>query len=200
MTRTAAFLVVLGLALLAAVLWYLGRREQEPSRDEPAIQEITPPPAESSADGTPETLLLYFLSPSGFLRAETRPLASPPPASAEGLAVQALRALLAGSEDPDLVSPLDSSVEVVSVVVAAGGVAYVDLRSAAAATPPSSGSRLEMLRVYSLVNTVLGNLVTAEKAVILWNGTQLGTFAGHLDLGRPLAFRDDLVEPPGRRS
>ena len=87
-----------------------------------------------------------------------------------------------------------------AVVVAAGGVAYVDLRSAAAATPPSSGSRLEMLRVYSLVNTVLGNLVTAEKAVILWNGTQLGTFAGHLDLGRPLAFRDDLVEPPGRRS
>ncbi len=50
-----------------------------------------------------------------------------------------------------------------------------------------------MLTVYSLVNTVLLNTEGAERLVLLWNGQQPMTFAGHLNTARPLKANRDLV-------
>ena len=50
-----------------------------------------------------------------------------------------------------------------------------------------------MLTVYSLVNTVLLNFEQLDRVVLLWNGRQLRTFAGHVDTMRPLAANPDLI-------
>ena len=63
---------------------------------------------------------------------------------------------------------------------------YLDLAAAQLATPPVSGSRGELLVVYSFVNSLLANVPEARGVVLLWNGNQRPTFAGHIDTTRPL--------------
>ena len=55
------------------------------------------------------------------------------------------------------------------------------------ATPPSAGSQSEMTSIYSLIDSVALNLDGAKSVVLLWNGSQLESFGGHLDTSRPLA-------------
>ena len=74
-------------------------------------------------------------------------------------------------------------------------VAYVDLRSPDHPDPPGGGSSEEIQRVYSLVNTIVLNVPQASAVVLLWNGVQRETFAGHLDLTRPLAADRELANP-----
>ena len=62
---------------------------------------------------------------------------------------------------------------------------------------PSTGSRTEMLMLYSLVNTVLLNVEEAERLVLLWNGQQPNTFAGHLDATRPFVAANHLIARGG---
>ncbi len=50
--------------------------------------------------------------------------------------------------------------------------------------------------LYSLVNTVLLNTPEANRLVVLWNGRQPETFAGHIDTARPLAARPNLIAEP----
>lgn len=58
---------------------------------------------------------------------------------------------------------------------------------------PMSGARAEILMLYSLVNTVLLNTEDAERLVLLWNGQQRSTFAGHFDTTRPLTPKTELI-------
>lgn len=58
---------------------------------------------------------------------------------------------------------------------------------------PMSGARAEILMIYSLVNTVLLNTMEAERIVLLWNGQQRSTFAGHFDTTRPLTPKTELI-------
>jgi hypothetical protein len=44
-----------------------------------------------------------------------------------------------------------------------------------------------------MVNTVLANAERARAVVLLWNGTQRPTFAGHVDTIRPLVSNHRLV-------
>ena len=52
---------------------------------------------------------------------------------------------------------------------------------------------LELLRVFGMVNTVLANDERARAVVLLWNGSQRQTFAGHVDTSRPLVADHRLV-------
>ena len=58
--------------------------------------------------------------------------------------------------------------------------------------PPQSGSTLELLRIYAVVHTVLRNVEEANRVVLLWNGVQRPSLAGHVDTGHPLRLRVDL--------
>jgi spore germination protein GerM len=197
MTRTAAGLLILGLMVVALAFWlWPGQSGEERSRVVSGGPAVDSP--EASEEPVTASVILYFLAPGDLLRAETRELSPPVPESPEDVARRALEELLKGSSDENLLAPLDSSVEVVSVVVNQEAVVYVDLQSVEDGSPPGSGSQVEILRVFSLVNTVLGNLTTAEAVVVLWNGTQLRSLSGHLDMGRPLRFRDSLVDISGR--
>ena len=180
MSRRAAALVVGAIAVLAilAVTWWstAGRRDSEAPRasDGPVAEG----PVETTAGE------LYFPNTAGWLGAEARPL--PLAGSVEERAAQVARALLAGPTEAGHVAPLGEGVELVSIHLSADGVIYVDLASEQMAHPPVSGSRGELLVVYSFVNSILANVPEARGVVLLWNGNQRPTFAGHVDTTRPL--------------
>ena len=77
------------------------------------------------------------------------------------------------------------------------GTAYIDLRGADGAPPPATGSEMEMLSVFALVDSVVWNLPEAERVVLLWNGEQRPSLSGHVNTGSPLvANRQLLTSPP----
>lgn len=189
--------VLIGIALVAvlagvvAIVWW-------PSGDEGAAEtEVVPEPENGDEAVRAEqtwTADLYFPGVSGLLHAEPREV---PHSAVVSERIQAVVAtLLAGPQGPSLRSPLPAGVAVREVYVTPDGVVYLDLESVEGAPPPASGSSREMLTIYSLVNTVLLNVDDVSQLVLLWNGRQLKTFAGHVDTRRPLAANSDLVAQP----
>ena len=95
------------------------------------------------------------------------------------------------------------------------GVAYVDLtlvevgagigerpgaprRSAVVLERPAMGLTEELLAVYSVVNSLTANSLGIDRVVLMWNGEQRPTFAGHVDTTRPLmADLQRNAEPSG---
>ena len=179
MNRRAAAVVVgvvAVLALLAIIWWSLSGRQVA----------VTPEGEEPTPDGPMETTAaqLYFPNTAGWLGAEERRL--PIAQSAEERAAQVARALLKGPSQPGHVAPLGEGVELATLYLSGDGVVYLDLAAEQMATPPVSGSRGELLVVYSFVNSILTNVPEASGVVMLWNGSQRPTFAGHVDTTRPL--------------
>jgi hypothetical protein len=81
---------------------------------------------------------------------------------------------------------LGEEVELASLHLTEDGVAYLDLAAPQMAVPPVHGSHGELLVVYCFVNSILGNVPEARGVVMMWNGNQHPTFAGHIDTTRPL--------------
>ncbi len=111
---------------------------------------------------------------------------------------QRLRAIvaevLAGPREPGLVPPFPPEVQLREAYLTADRLAYIDLGSAEPlGAPPASGSTQELVAVYSLVNSVALNLPEVTGVVLLWNGVQRATFAGHLDTASPLRPKPDLI-------
>ena len=155
---------------------------------------------------------LYFPSLAGGLKLHRQDLPSGEPLDRVRFLVEALIDGPAGVSDGDLYPPFPEGTSLASVYALHGNAVAVDLRSrpTAASTDaaadasaadevsdgpaprvserPAWGSEDEILTVYSLVNTVtLNRLEGVDRVVILWDGRQPETFAGHLDVSRPLA-------------
>ena len=75
----------------------------------------------------------------------------------------------------------------------ADGVAYIDLTPPEDAGALAWGSKREILAVYSLVDSIVFNFPEVEAVILLWNGRQQTTFAGHLDTTHPLVADSRLV-------
>lgn len=181
MSRRAIVLVAVATVVLVAVVGYRIWRASEPAASgAPATQSDQPM---VTADGDEVRLRLYFPGAGGWLVAEERVLE----VEGAGVDLATITAeLLAGPAGSGLSAPFPSGTEVGNVFISDAGVAYIDLVSTRP-NPPSSGSRQEMLSVYSLVNSAYANLPDLTGVALLWNGQQRNTFAGHLDTGRPLA-------------
>jgi hypothetical protein len=98
--------------------------------------------------------------------------------------------------------PLPPETKVHGVFVSARGTAYVDLSKEAAAGG-SAGSMGERLSVYALVDSITANFPAIRRVQILIDDRPAETFAGHVDLSRPLSPDMTLVaakapplEPP----
>jgi hypothetical protein len=162
-----------GLAAMAALALAGCHRGAAPAGPKPA-----------SVKTEPGVASLLFPAVDGKLHAESRPLQLPVEADRRVEAV--IAALLAGPRSPQLAAVLPKGVALTDCYVDKDGVAYLDLGAKDMADPPPSGSDLELLRIYSLVDTVVANEPRVRSVVLLWNGTQRATFAGHVDTTRPL--------------
>jgi hypothetical protein len=60
----------------------------------------------------------------------------------------------------------------------------------------AAGSDEELAAVGAIVDTLLQNLARTDRVRILVNGNPVETFAGHVDLSRPLPAMRDVVEAP----
>lgn len=152
------------------------------------------PPAVEPTAPAPESwpVALYFPDENDRLAREERTLASAAEPRARVAAV--VGALLSAPPQPPRVAPFPPGVTLGSVFVAGDGVAYVDLRGGDGAEPPVSGSTVERLRIASLVHSILHNVAEVSRVVLLWNGTQRASLAGHVDTSRPLGI-DPTLEP-----
>lgn len=134
---------------------------------------------------------LYFPDDSGNLSPEGAQVAAEP---AELRVRRLAEALIAGPQDPTgvLHAPLPKTTRVAGVLIF-DGIAYLDLHGENEGPPPAVGSMDEQMILYSLVDTVVLNTPGVERVVLLWNGSQRETFAGHFDTTRPLAADESLI-------
>ena len=181
MSRRATALALAAAAVLAiaALLWWLAARRQ-PGETAVAGEGGTIVPGD---EGT-AAVELFFPSTAGWLDVESRELPVVP--SAQERAAQVAAALLEGPAEAGHVPPLAGGVSLAGAHLTGDGVLFLDLAAAELAAPPVSGSRWELLSVYSFVNSILANVPEARGVVLLWNGSQRPTFAGHVDTTRPL--------------
>lgn len=156
--------------------------------------ERTPAPAASTpVAGLPTQI--YFPGADDRLHGEAHAL-SPDLATPE----QRLRALaqawIDGPRSESLVRPLQG-VDSLHVDLTDAGTLYVDLLPSPDADKPQLGSAEELTAIYSLVNTFALNVPEVKAVVLLWNGTQPPTLAGHIDTGVPMIADPALIARHG---
>ena len=149
-----------------------------------------PPAAPAPVLEETRQVTLWLPAPGGLIAPTTIELASAPEPAARIDAL--LRALFAATPAPPLSPLFAGEVKLVATMRGADATLYVDLGGADGAEPPGSGSELELQRVYSIVHTVVRNEPSVERVVLLWNGAQRLSLAGHVDTGHPLVPRPEL--------
>jgi hypothetical protein len=75
-------------------------------------------------------------------------------------------------------------------------VAVVDLGGASFSEGWTTGSQAEILAVYAIVHSIAANFDEIGSVKILINGGEKSTFAGHVDLSRPLRPDRSLETAP----
>lgn len=182
----ARWFVGLSLSLLGVLaLVYVACRDTSPS---PAVVGEDEVVRVEEGDGWKVTL---YLPGPGVLNAVAAEVPVPPPGPS-GVSREAGRVLVATLLEMRTEGSLPAvpgEVSAESFDLTRDGVAYVGLGG----TPPALGTRGELLSVYSLVNTVAMNVTGVRSVVLLWNGQQRETFAGHIDTTRSLKPRENLV-------
>jgi hypothetical protein len=188
--RAAAALVALAAAIAAGGgLWLArGRRPAAPPPAPLATSLAAPPAPVAAPERRPATL--WLPAAAGRLAAREVEIESSPELAARLAAL--LAALFAAADDGFTAPVFPAPVAVGSLVLAADGTLYVDLRPADGGAPPGAGSTLEAQRVYAIVHTVLRNEPRVTSVVLLWNGVQRESLAGHVDTRRPLVARPEF--------
>ena len=188
MTRRAAATVAGLMLLLIVTLPGTGcrsRPEGGPTETRAAREpeEITAPEA--------GLVTLYFPGSGGRLYPESRSV--PPELAPEDRLTWLVEELLRGPSDEALAPVLPAEVLLAGIFRTGENVAFVDLRAPAELGRLPWGSQQELLSVFSLVNSILLNESELEGVVLLWNGRQQTTFAGHVDTTAPLRVRRDML-------
>ena len=143
-----------------------------------------------STGGPTQTVTLYFPSfAQGKLQPETRALAM---ASAPADRVrQVVLALIEGSRHGQG-RALAASADLRAVFLTHDGTAYLDFSSATLAGF-NPGIKSETLAVYSIVDSLTGNLPEVKRVQFLVQGQEADTFNGHADLTAPFAASTSWV-------
>ena len=184
MTTRAKVLTLVVLAVVAAGLFYLQaltRRlnHQTPERvDEGARTRLTEASLQSEKGPAQNVTLFFPSNDKGGLLQETRRLTLA--ASDTDRIRQIFLVLIEGSEQGRN-RPLSPGTELRAAFLAPDGTAYLDL--AGGALPlfdPGIGS--ETLAVYSIVNSICGNIPAVKRVKFLVQGQEVETLNGHVDL------------------
>lgn len=185
--RLTVILLAISISLFAIVLgWVLGRRP------EPKLPvEAETPALEPVPEGTGIVVDLYFPGNDLRLHAEKREI--PEETDLKIHLTRILQELAAGPESVDLYPSIPEEMTVGWTHINAEQVVYIDLVPNAEGGRLAWGSGQEILSVYSIVNTVLLNIPEITSVILLRNGQQHPSFAGHLDTSRPLVVDNDLI-------
>lgn len=169
--------------------WFLGRRGASRRGDDGA--------AVPRFGGAPRVELpyqIYFPGRDGLLHPERRTLS----VVRDDLAtvVEAVvQSVLSGPQEEGHFRPWPEEVVLLGVIVSPEGTAYVDLGAEGEPDPPPAGSRQETAMVYSLVDSVTLSALEVKNVVLLWNGEQRASLAGHLDASHSFEARTALLAP-----
>jgi len=183
--KTRIFLVLLLLVVLAGFLFYLFQsrtveKQSVAMEQSNSIARPTPTPA------PPQRAVLLFAGSDGLLHPELREI--PLPTELDERVRVLVQALLEGPRG-GLAPIFPYAAELRAVFVDLHGRVFIDL--SAPETPPA-GSTTECDLVYGVVDTVLLN--TDLKAVqLLFDGREINTLSGHLDLSRPLGLNKAFI-------
>ena len=190
MTPRLAWLLLAAAAIVGVVALVVALGRDRPGRS--ATDVAGPAGEESEAEpAEPVRVKLYFPGAGGRLVREEREIEGS--ADRSRLAEHLVQAVLDGPQSDRAFRAFPEGITMGEVHVTADGVAYVDLISLANPSPPIQGSTGELLTLYSLVNSVVENVPGARSLVVLWNGRQPRTFAGHVDTSRPLLPSPELA-------
>ncbi len=201
----AAWAVGLALALTATAVYWLfmrqppggaGGAEAADTVDGEAVEAAPFVPAPSPlvlapaiAEGT-WTARLFFPAADDRLLPQEEPVVSSDSPRARATAV--VVALLAVAPVAPRVAVFPPEVKLGKLLLLEDGTVIVDLRTDPISEPPQSGSTVEQLRIYAIVHSILRNVEEAKRVVLLWNGIQRPSLAGHVDTGHALGLRADL--------
>jgi hypothetical protein len=186
--RTASMVATAVLISVVAILigWQVGRSRRAPE-ETPTLDAMTPQPA----DGPTTSVKLYFAGHDRQLHSEQREI--PVQKDLVTHLGRVVEELLAGPVSEDFLPALPPGMTASWVHINEAGVVYVDLQFAGEGPFPAWGSRHEMLAVFSVVNSLFANTPEITSVVLLRDGQQEPTFAGHLDTSRPLHANTQLV-------
>jgi len=109
----------------------------------------------------------------------------------EDLLKRVVEELIKGPADEDRTRTLPE-VTLVRAVYAREQTVWVDLGGAVQDEHPG-GAWTEVLAVYSIVNTLTENFTDVSNVQLLLNGRESETFAGHVDISKPLVSRIQLL-------
>jgi Sporulation and spore germination len=162
----------LGMSLYA---WHMRKAVGATSSATPDTRPLVP-----ALVGPTERVTLFVAhDDDGTLRAESAQI--PMPSGRQQRAEELLRALLSIYLDKSTPHILGAGSDVRSVFLVDPGVAVIDLNSAFADTH-RSGVLVEELTVASLIHTISTNTPGVVKVMILVDGKERDTLAGHADL------------------
>ena len=103
---------------------------------------------------------------------------------APNLADTIVNALIKGPQK-GLVKTIPVDTRLNALYITSDGTCYVDLSVAIRKNHPG-GSKLELLTIYSLVNSLVLNVAEVERVQFLIDGNETLTLAGHIDLQLPI--------------
>lgn len=179
------FLIVLAvatsMALLAWVLFTGGGPVTMPRPDEPLVVDPTPTPAPE------QSIVLLFAGSDGWLRPELREV--PLPSDLDERVHTVMRELLAGPTGT-LGPVVPYPAEVNSVFIDGDGNAFIDLTGP---PEPLEGSHVELMLAYGVIDSVLLNCPELRAVQLLFDGHEVPTLTGHLDLSRPLVLNKRFI-------
>jgi hypothetical protein len=152
---------------------------------EAAQQEATDAEPESNLEPMRRaSVRVHYPAASGFgLIAEEHEIFET--ASPVDRAKQILADLISGPFGSSAVRALPEGARLRQVYVLADGIAWIDF-SEELRSGMGGGSAQEQLVVYSIVNSLAGNVPEIRRVGLLINGNPIDTLNGHLDLRRPL--------------
>jgi len=182
--KVRLFLILAALiGLIGFLSWLLYFRARTPVTEvlpQSVIEQPTPTPA------PPQRAVLLFAGSDGLLHPELRQI--PLPAEVDERTRTLVNALIEGPRGS--LSPIfPYQAELLTVFVDLHGRAFVDISAPVA---PIGGSTTECNLTYGIVDTVLLN--TDLKAVqLLFDGKEVQTLGGHLDLSRPLSLNKAFI-------
>ncbi len=180
--------VLIALAAVAAaalLVWLLRGGEPRAARQEtiPVEELPTPTPAPE------QRVILLFVGSDGLLHPELRSV--PLPEEVHERIRVVMGELLSGPRSaPRLAPPVPYEASLKAVFVDSRGRAFVNL-----SPPPTplTGSNTELMLAYGVVNSIILNCPEISAVQILFDGHEVDTLTGHLDLSRPLVLNKRFI-------